>query len=275
MAVAFLNTGATSMAAANWSDTTGFTAAAQLVIREGSQAIVNDLNQSASSIEFLDIQEGFSGNIGNASGSLRCDADGTAESPTTRLSRIRYNASGGNFYFSATGGNTLAHFVEINTGGTFWGTDGIMKNVVLQNGTARFAAAVAGTGGVWRFTGGVGIIDYAAALAIPQLDVVAGRHTLSRNATTLNVYGGELVIDCAALAITTITITGGNVRLLNSGTVTTVNHYGGTLDCSATQRPVTFTTMNSDFAATFIKGVNITIGTENVANKGARGRSRI
>jgi hypothetical protein len=263
------------MAAANWSDTTGFAAAAQLVIREGSQAIVNDLNQSATSIEFLDIQEGFSGNIGNASGSLRCDADGTAESPTTRLSRIRYNASGGNFYFSATGGNTLAHFVEINTGGTFWGTDGIMKNVVLQNGTARFAAAVAGTGGVWRFTGGVGIIDYAAALAIPQLDVVAGRHTLGRNATTLNVYGGELVIDCAALAITTITITGGNVRLLNSGTVTTVNLYGGTLDCSATQRPVTFTTMNSDFAATFIKGVNITIGTENVANKGARGRSRI
>jgi hypothetical protein len=112
MAVAFLNTGATSMAAANWSDTTGFAAAAQLVIREGSQAIVNDLNQSASSIEFLDIQEGFSGNIGNASGSLRCDADGTAESPTTRLSRIRYNASGGNFYFSATGGNTLAHFVD-------------------------------------------------------------------------------------------------------------------------------------------------------------------
>ena len=275
MPVAFLNIGATSMAAANWSDTTGFTAAAQLVIREGSQAIVNDLNQSASSIEFLDIQEGFSGNIGNASGSLRCDADGTAESPTTRLSRIRYNASGGNFYFSATGNNTLAHFVEINTGGTFWGTDGIMKNVVLQNGTARFAAAVAGTGGVWRFTGGVGIIDYAAALAIPQLDVVAGRHTLGRNATTLNVYGGELVIDCAALAITTITITGGNVRLLNSGTVTTVNLYGGTLDCSATQRPVTFTTMNSDFAATFIKGVNITIGTENIANKGARGRSRL
>ena len=275
MAVAFLNTGATSMAAANWSDTTGFAAAAQLVIREGSQAIVNDLNQSATSIEFLDIQEGFSGNIGNASGSLRCDADGTAESPTTRLSRIRYNASGGNFYFSATGGNTLAHFVEINTGGTFWGTDGIMKNVVLQNGTARFAAAVAGTGGVWRFTGGVGIIDYAASSAIPQLDVVAGRHTLSRNATTLNVYGGELVIDCAALAITTITITGGNVRLLNAGTVTTVNGYGGTLDCSATQRPVTITTLNSDFAFTFIKGVNVTIGTENVANKGARGRNRI
>lgn len=275
MAVAFLNDGATSLAAANWSDATGFTAAAQLVIRSGSQSIISDLNQSASSIEYLDVQAGFSGNIGSASTSLQCDVDGTTESPTTRVSRIRYFASGGNMWFNANGSNTLAHFVEINTGGTFWATGGIQKNVVLQRGTLRVAAAVAGTGGVWRFSGGQSTIDYAASSAIPQLDVSGGTHVLNRNATTNNVYGGTLTIDAAGLAITTLNVYGGTVRLLNSGTITTVTLLGGTLDCLAAQRPITFTTMNSDAAATFLKGQYVTITTENIAGVGPRGRNRV
>jgi glutamine amidotransferase PdxT len=91
----------------------------------------------------------------------------------------------------------------------------------------------------------------------------------------LNVYGGNLTLDCAGLALTTVTITGGTVRLLNSGTITTLNAYGGTFDASGCQRPVTITTLNTDFAATFLRGTNLTISTSNVANLGARGLNRV
>jgi hypothetical protein len=275
MPTAFLNDGATSMAAANWSDGLGVVASAQLVIRSGTQSITNDVNYPLISIESLDVEPGFSGFIASQATPFTVDIDGTAENPTTRVSRLRYFASGGECNVNASGPNTLAHFVEINTGGRLVATGGILKNVVLQAGRFLAGANVLATGGVWRFSGGTAQVDYAAAAPIPQLDVLGGQHKIDRNATTLNAYGGFITIDCASLTITTLTITGGQVRLLNSGTITTVNLYGGTLDCSSAQRPITFTTMNSDFAGTFLKGTKITIGTENVAGAGPRGRNRI
>jgi hypothetical protein len=261
MAVATFSETATDFAAANWSDATGFTAAAQLVIPSGSQSIQSGLNQSASSIEYLDVLEGFTGIIGGASGALICDADGTAEAAATVVSRIRYWAGAGAMYFTAGGGNTLAHYVQINTGGRFYGVSGIMKNMHLDRGTASFSENVAATSGVWTNMGGALQIAYAAASAIPTLNLVGGSTTLFRNATTINVYGGNNTIDCKALAITTINMYGGSLAVRNCGTITTFNAYGGLLDFSGLSRPLTITTATgaSDSSLTVRRSRYITL----------------
>ena len=50
---AYLNTGATSLAAANWSDATGAGAGAELIIPDGSATISSDLDISANAIDVL------------------------------------------------------------------------------------------------------------------------------------------------------------------------------------------------------------------------------
>lgn len=244
MAVAYLNDGATSLAAAYWSDATGFGAAAQLVINSGSQAIASGLSQTSSSIEYLDVLPGFTGVIGGSTGSLECDIDGTSESDTAIVSRLRYMAGGGAIYFKANGGNTLAHYVEIETGGRFYGTGGILKNVRLVRGEARFSDQVLATSGTWYFYGGSALVDYHASGAIPTLIVNGGSHILNRNATTLYVNGGEVTIDAQGLAITSLYILGsGRVRLINCGTITSLYAESGTLDLSQAGRPIVATTL--------------------------------
>ena len=68
MAIAYLNEGAVSLAAANWSDATGFANNATLVISSGSQTITTSLDQSGLSggIDTLDILQVFTGRIGGA-----------------------------------------------------------------------------------------------------------------------------------------------------------------------------------------------------------------
>lgn len=246
MAIAYLNENATSLASANWSDTTGFANGATLVINRNTAPITGGMDQSATSIESLDILDGCTAIIGGGSaGSLTCDVDGTSEAETglAPVSRLRYFAGGGALYFNAGGGNTLAHFVQIATGGTFYATGGILKNVHLERGAANFGPTVLATSGAWRFTGGTSVVSYNASGAIPELVATGGIHTLLRNATTLTVAGGaQITIDAQGLAFTTINVFGGSLRLINSGTITTLNALGGTLDLSSVGRPITITT---------------------------------
>lgn len=266
MAASYLLEGATDLSVgANWTDTIGFQAAAELVIQTGTQDIQAGLNQSANSINYLDILPGFSGNIGGPSGALQFDADNTAESSSTVLSRVRYWAAGGRFYFSANGGNTLAHFVQIDTGGEFYGVTGIMKNVHLSAARlARFSDAVLATGGTWKFDGGRSEIVYHATNNIPTLNISGGGHTIKRGVTTLNISGGDVTLDCQAVAIGTINLRGtGRLKLLNCGTITSLVAEGGTtLDVSALGRAVTVTTGEIWSRCNYIRSPLLTIGTK-------------
>lgn len=249
MAVAYLAEDASSLAAANWSDTTGFADGATLVIQKGGKSIQDGLSQAAADIEYLDILPGFTGSIGGTGGSLTCDADGTAESAATLVSRIRYQAAGGHLYFNAGGANTLAHQVVIGNpprsgvgSGSFFGTGGILKNVQLLGGRATFSDAVLATGGVWNFAGGSSTTAYHATNDLPSVRVSGGTHLLQRNCTALVVAGGDVTLDCQGLTPGTITVYAGRFTLLNSGTITALLHLGGTLNFGRLGRPVTITT---------------------------------
>ena len=268
MAVAYLNDGATSLAAANWSDATGFANNATLIINSGTQSIQTAIDQSTISVDYLDILEGFSGTIGGAGGPLKCGCDDASPSDSTVIGRLRYWASGGALYYTADGNTTtLADYVQIKTGGRFYGVSGKMADVHLEQGEAFWAAgAGSDTGGVWSFMGGSGTIDYAASDAIPTLIVTGGAHSLRRNATTLTVGGGTITVDCQGLAIGTINHYGGRINLINSGGITTYYGYGGILDASRIGRPVTVATavFGAPSAFTLIRHPLLTWGGSNL-----------
>ena len=79
MATIYLNDGATSLAAANWSDATGLVNSATGVIRSGGQSITSDVDFNAVNVLSLRIAEQFTGTIGSAAAPLWLDAtDGSA-----------------------------------------------------------------------------------------------------------------------------------------------------------------------------------------------------
>jgi hypothetical protein len=240
MAIAYLNEGAISLAAANWSDATGFANAATLVISSGSQTITTSLDQSTltAGIDTLDILPGFTGRIGGSGyGSLKVDAD---ESTTNR---IIYNAGGGSAYFQASGDNSIISNFWMSSLGSAYLTGGTFSNVVLGQGSLSVDSTTVLTDPI--FDGGAAVVQ--AGTAATSLTVRGGSHVWKRGATTINVYGrGRLNIDCAGTAITTLNILSSEaeVVLSSSGTITTVNNWGRLLADKIT-RAITISTYNS------------------------------
>lgn len=245
MAIAYLNEGAVSLAAANWSDATGFAEDATLVIPSGSQTITTDLDQSAvtNGIDTLEILPGFTGRIGGSGyGSLKLRATNGV------TNRVVYNAGGGSLYLQAagSGGNTITDFWMSSlgscylTGGTFTGT-------VLGQGSLSVDATTVLTNAT--FNGGSAVVQ--AGTAATTINVSGGSHVWKRGLTTLNVYGdGRITIDASGTALTTLNVLSprAEVVLLSSGTITTVNNWGRVI-ADKLARIVAITTYNAGPAA--------------------------
>jgi hypothetical protein len=69
-----------------------------------------------------------------------------------------------------------------------------------------------------------------AGVTLTNLEVLAGSVRLRCAATTVKVYGGELITEEEG-AITTLTIEGGTVIANSTGTIGTANVNGGVLNC--------------------------------------------
>ena len=270
--------GATSLAAANWSDATGFAANARLVINKGSQSIQTALDQSASgAINRLDVREGFSGIIGGTGGSMifapDADANNTFTAPSIDIpeTRFRYWASGGQCWAQGSGANAL-NSLQVATGGTLNWTGGEVNRVELMAGTLNYSAsALFGAAAVWYQGGGAGFVDTHASDVLPTIHLVGGSLRVRRTMTTLNVYGGSMVIDTDALAITTINIYGGTVTPVTVGAITNLNIYGGTLDWSRCTRVGAITNTLSMDGARVIPNPIVNYGTITPINGGADG----
>lgn len=276
MAVAYLNSGATSLAAGNWSDTTGFAANATLVISQGSQDIQSDLAYAAvTSIDYLDILEGFSGYIGGSGGSLTVDADGTdtitgTPGPTVPISRVRYMASGGHFYYNSNNGCNIFHMASA---GKCYLTGGAFKRIILESGVLNVAAAVTELASpVHYLAGGTSVWDAHATNTFTTVNVTGGTHIIKRGGTTLNIYGGNVTIDAssgsAAYALTTVNLFGGSLTLKSSGAITNLILLGGKFDSSKLTRAIaaTNTTVGPRMDAAYHP--LLTLGTKTVLGSG-------
>lgn len=255
MATAYLNRGATSFAAVNWSDSTGFAANAELVVSDGGSNVTSDVDYNATDIRFLKISENFSGNIGTAASPLYVDAtDGTNAQWSTNAAnegRIEHGGTGSLFVRSSTG--AIANLMQNGSGNTF-----------LVNGTAvytrvnagRFTAETAATVTNCSVFGGSATIG-ATATAGTLLEVLGGSCVVNRPYTTINLYSGNLYLDIPDSGSSNITLNiyGGTatvVAITTSGTLN-VNRYAGLFDPSRARKDITVATMYTARAARFTK----------------------
>lgn len=279
--VCYLNAGATSLAAGNWSDATGITAAnAWCVINTGSQSITGGLTTTAGGFDILDIESGFSGNIGSSIGSLSIEGS-TTYTTGLQISRLKYNASGGSLWYSANGAGTdkLMLFLQAGSGTSILTGAWTLREFVLDSGRCTMAYTVVSEASYeWLVSGGTVTFAYdSSATSIHNLTVLGGVVQLGRGVQTLLfVAGGTVIIDAGALTYAAITQTGGRVVVLNAGTgaATGITAYvlkGGELDLSTLQRPLIIGTMTHYTAGTVKKNNLLTITTNIPRGLGAAG----
>jgi len=267
MAIAYLNEGAVSLAAANWSDATGFANLATLVIASGSQTITTALDQSGLSggIDTLDIGPQFTGRIGSPStGPLKVDAD---EGGSTH--RVTYNAGGGVLYLQAAGDNNLISNFWKSSPGAAYLMGGTFTNVILGEGPLSVNGSTVVTNAYLK--GGNSTIE--AGTAFTSLSVYAGTHYTKRDCATINVYGGTLIYDVPTTATTTtITVySGATLRLLSSDAIATLN-LEGYADFSQAKVGITIATANLGPLYKINESANVTITTRAAAGaKALRG----
>lgn len=287
MADAFLNAGQTSLANASWSDGVGYSAGTPtLFVQSGTQTITGGLAPALGTyvaVNNFDVLPGFSGNIGGAAGSFAIE---TANfNASTQTGRMRYNASGGTFYYTPQGANAAADvcdYFQVNgSGSAFITGTGTVKRVELQSGRLYVSPSIGSVATYrWVLSGGTATIDgISGSTKIHSITVAGGQHLLKKGiqgstlvSTTfvegLNVCNGSLVIDCFGETISDLRIYGGYVTVVNCGTIAVVSGYNGTLDFSKLQRPVTLTLLEDAPGLTVIPSKLLTITTYSAVTNG-------
>lgn len=260
MATEYLTEGVNDLVSTNWKTSSGgagsgFADTATLVISRGGTNITNNMDRSADTatgIRYLIIAEAFSGSIGTSATPLITEAsDGTIaewRSDNTE-GRIEHNGTGTLYVQGATTG--IDNLMQNGSG-----------NTVLLSGTAtyarvqrgRFQAEAASVVTNATLMGGSAVFGTKTS-AGTLLNVYGGSHTIRRPFTTMNVYGGTLIVDVAnAAAASTINQYGGTVMLNGHGTtaITAYNLLGGTLDATRLSVDTTITTLILQYGVTYV-----------------------
>lgn len=247
------HTGGASLASASWSDASGFSATTpQLAITSGSQLIENDLDYSGiTGVEYFDVREGARVTIEGAGGTpMIFDADKTAESAVTHVSRVRLHGSEGRIRYSSAGGSGVCHFLECGNNQEVILQGGTVKNLVVD-GNARFtmtAAAAFAASSTAVFTGGGAYLAGHASDLFDDIIIEGGNHKIKRGATattgTLTVNGGVVEIDCDTANIPIIKVAGTGYLIVTSFTPdsgTRIYGTGGTIDFRPMKKGITGT----------------------------------
>lgn len=210
---AYLNQGATSLAAANWSDTTGFADNAELVIVGTDQTdnnIVSNLDQSANTtgsgdgIHYLHTRPRFRGNVGTAAAPVITEFDTTYSTQA----QVRH-AGSGDLYIQ---GDTCALVEQIGAGATFL-RSGTWTTVVVLAGSLDISSD-AEFDNLYVFGGSVVVNDHASS-DYDLIEHTGGTIQLRRGGATSSVYD-----------------IGGSARLfsnIEAGEHKTVRQHGGTI----------------------------------------------
>jgi hypothetical protein len=293
MSAAFLNAGATSLAASNWSDysagppvTGGFEDSAELYVQAGTQTITGGLSPSLTNgIQNFDVLSGFSGNIGGAAGSLAVETRSSLINYSTQIPRMRYYASGGSFYYTPQGAGAASdvcdYFQVDGSGSAYLTGTGTVKRLEVAGGRVYLAPSIGSVATFrWVLSGGTATIDgVLGSTKIHSITVAGGQHLLKKGiqgstlvstgfVEGLNVCGGAVTIDAYSETISDLRLYGGTVQVVNCGAIAVVSGYSGTLDFSKLQRPVTVTLLEDAPNLTVIPSRLLTITTYSAATNG-------
>lgn len=231
MALAYLNENATSAAAANWSDTTGFADGAELVLSAGTVDVVSDVDQSGltTGVESFEIQATYNANAGAAGTPFVFDADNSADAFVKHGGPRR-------FYYDAGGGSSNCNFYYHTGVGQSYLEGGTIDNVHSVRGSFNANASTVITNAT--FYGGTAVIENNAT-GFTSCVVKGGIVTSKRDGTYV-VEGGTLILDIPD-ASPTLDVTvkqGGRVIVRQANALATLVN-DGSVDIASAKRPVT------------------------------------
>lgn len=248
-AATYLNTGATDVAPANWSDATGIVEdATNIIDAQGgtSQAIITSVDRSAiAGVDTFSIQATFSGSVGTQSNPLKMGCK----------TKFQNAASGGTVNYQAaniagagaapTTANLCSLYVHSGPG-----TSNILGGTVTEiqqgQGTVNVNASTVVT--TVNHSGGTATYEYNAT-AITTLTISSGVVILRRGVTTIVNHGGFVIYDNL---IACTTYTGGPTSSADwrGGNITT-NNVMGNFTVQNLTRATTFTTTKVWASANF------------------------
>jgi hypothetical protein len=234
MAFAYLNDGATSFAAANWSDATGVADAAELAVGEGGQSILSDLDHSTigggnEGLEALRISRQFRGIIGTGSSPLRVDIENSADAI------LRYEAAAGQMYYKAEGDDSTCNNLLVNSGGSMNVVGGTIVSLVVERGTCNVDENTVVT--TAYLLGGRGTIEDNGT-GFTNCYVNGGVWTIRRAGVYHIGEGASVTFDIDGGTVAA-NIYGGSVRVTR-GTIQTYNQYAGRVDSTGLEREATW-----------------------------------
>jgi len=208
----------------------------------GSAEIATNTDQSSlTDILSVEVPASFNGSFGTVTAPFKAQV----------TSFFEYAATGGNAYFVSeddTGAETSAKLImPKGTGGHFHFNEmGMITSAEIASGSFTVAAACVVTN---LYCGqGATVRLFDSASTDPTLVQMAGGNLyLDRGATTLTVSQGSncWIQGVNVNAIGTLNCLGGNVWLIESGTITTANVWNGPVpNCSRLGRPLTISNTN-------------------------------
>tara|TARA_Y100000593_G_C4280748_1_gene322627 strand:+ start:505 stop:1362 length:858 start_codon:yes stop_codon:yes gene_type:complete len=230
---------------ANWSDATVPVTDDDVVIGSGTQDITTNIDQNTVSLASLKVGENYTGKIGTSS------------------SKLIINATDFNFSGMGTSNYVKGEFVTVTVidgatsttmldiegydGSTPIDTDGITTLRVLGGrGTVNISAgALAAIEMIGATRATVTVESDVTALATIVIDS-GDVETATNIATKATCYGGTLTVTGSATAAEIELYDGGSVDYNSSGTITTLDVFGGTfslLDNTAASVTITNSTM--------------------------------
>lgn len=200
---------------------------------EGADAIVDGLAQSAVDLASLDFTDGTRVQVGGPGTSLVISCSGT----------VTYRAGGGFLFLTAGSANITSMVIDAPnaqcylTGGTF-DTRLDIKSYCRINSSVTLSGVT-----VELHAGADVLISYKSDATDPTVIVNAGSSLLlERPALAITNNGGQAVVDVEeeTVAVATLNANNGVTKILR-GTVTQLNGYDGTVDCTGRTGPVTIT----------------------------------
>lgn len=228
--MATLNEGATSLAAANWSDSTGFADNATLVINKpfgNGAAVTAGLDNSGltEGIDSLDIKKGANGIIGGDGTSLEVDADSASTDGISNHGNVT-------LYLQASGDDNKIENFDCGAGSRNFLAGGTFTTTTVQGGYLSANESTVLTN--FDAYGGNGVIEYNST-KITLARIMRGSWIIKRACTSLIIGENATVIfdpdDSATFTSTAITNYGGRL-VWRAGAVPTVTSIGGAIDFS-------------------------------------------
>lgn len=214
------------------------TNADNIYVLGGSASITANVNWSTvAGIGIFEINKEFSGVIASSAAPFKGEVD----------TRLVYEAQAGSMYFDSDGSITDATaLVQVIGGGhfTFQGAGTITR---LEIGSGQLTIAATAVVTTLRVGGGTTRMLDDTSTDPTTVEVYAGFIETERGATTLTHIGGTTIVKhntTGPNAFTTVNVHGPGLKIIECGTITTLNCLGGVPDLSELSRPVTVTNSN-------------------------------